>query len=80
MAITETISVTKKQAYKRPYKTRQQRRKADSMKSDESADSKYLMKVAVVIGFLLLLAIGFAIKGLAERESATAPFPTAAGQ
>jgi len=80
MAITESISVTKKQAYKRPYKTRQQRRQADRLKADDSADSKYLIKVAAAIGLLLLLAIGFAIKGMADRENATATFPTGEGQ
>ena len=80
MTITETISVSRKQAYQRPYKTRDQRRKAARNKIDDSADHKFLVKVVVGVALLLLLAVGFVVKGLADRESATASSPTTGGQ
>ena len=77
MADTRTISVSKKTAYQRPYTSRRERRAANRRKTDEGTDVKFLMKVAAGIGLLLLIAVGFAIKGMAERDSATATFPAA---
>lgn len=78
MEISKTISVAKNQAYERPYKTRQQRRLAERRKADDSNDNAFLIKVAVVIGFILLVAVGFAMKGMADHQNASAPFPTSA--
>ena len=63
-----TTQVTRKSAYQRPYKSRSQRREIARRKHDESGDYKFLLRVAGVIGFLLLVALGFAVKGMAERS------------
>ena len=65
-----TLPVTQKTAYQRPYPTRSQRRAADRSKTDEANDSKFLIKVVAGIALLVLIAVGFAIIGLAERSSA----------
>lgn len=67
MPTTTKISASEKSAYQRPYKTRSQRREIARRQHDENADSKFLIRVAVVVGVLLLVAIGVAIKsGLAS--------------
>ncbi|MBJ6107584.1 hypothetical protein JAO73_01065 [Hymenobacter sp. BT523] len=73
MSYTTQASAAKKSAYQRPYKTRSQRRMADRRKHDETADFKFLVRVAVGIGLLLLLAVGFAIKGMADSSDVAAP-------
>ena len=80
MAITESIPVNRTRAYQRPYKTRQQRRTAARNKVDDNSDHKFLVKVLVGAAIVVLLATGFAVKGMADRESATAKFPTTEGQ
>ncbi|UOQ98039.1 hypothetical protein MUN81_00770 [Hymenobacter sp. 5317J-9] len=77
MSYTTQAPAAKKTAYQRPYKTRSQRRLADRRKHDESADFKFLIKVAVGVGFLLLLAVGFAIKGMADSSDASPAVPVA---
>ncbi len=77
MAITESFPVTKSKAYQRPYKSRQERRKAARNQVDDSSDHKFLLRVAVGLGLLVLLVIGFAVKGLADRDNATAAYPSA---
>lgn len=57
-----------KPAYKRPYKSRSERRERDRRKHDEARDYKFLWRVAGGIGLLLLLALGFAIKGTTDGE------------
>ena len=49
--------------YKRPYKSRQQRREADRRKHDETNDSKFLVRVAVGVAIVLAVALVFLLKG-----------------
>ena len=71
MITTTKLSASEKSAYQRPYKTRSQRREIARRQHDESADSKFLIRVAVVVGILLLVAIGVAINsGLASDAPA----------
>ena len=55
--ITE-VSATSKAAFKRPYKTRSQRREIARRKHDENADHKFLIRATMVVGALLLIAMG----------------------
>ena len=66
---SSTAPVATKTVYKRPYKSRSERRERDRRKHDESSDYKFLWRVAGGIGLLLLLALGFAIKGVTESEN-----------
>lgn len=61
MPTTTEVPATSKGAYQRPYKTRSQRREIARRKHDENADYKFLIRAAVVVGALLLVAVGFAI-------------------
>ena len=63
------VTQAKKSAYHRPYKSRSDRRKGDRRRFDENKDKKFLWRVVVGVGLLLLLALGFAIKGMIDRES-----------
>ena len=72
MATTTHAPTAQKGAYQRPYKTRRQRREVARRKHDENSDHKFLIRAAVVGGLLLLLAIGFALKGMADRQPADA--------
>ena len=74
----QTIPVSQKTVYQRPYLTRSQRRAAARRKSDENTDYKFLLKVASGIALLVVLAVGFAIGGMAERDNATAKYPRSA--
>ena len=76
MSSTTEVSASQKSAYQRPYKTRSQRREIARRKHDENTDRKFLVRVAMVAGALLLLAVGFAIKGWTDRE---AEVPVAVG-
>lgn len=67
MEISRTISVAKNQAYQRPYKSRQERRLAERRKADDSTDNAFLIKVAVLIGFLILVVVGFVVKGMSNH-------------
>lgn len=64
--------VVMKPVYKRPYKSRSERRERDRRKHDEASDYKFLWRVAGGIGLLLLLALGFAIKGTMDGEISSA--------
>ena len=57
-----------KSVHKRPYKSRSERRERDRRKHDEASDYKFLWRMAGGIGLLLLLALGFAIKGATDGE------------
>ncbi|WP_197076742.1 hypothetical protein [Hymenobacter terrenus] len=57
---------TPKSVYQRPYKSRNQRREADRRKYDEANDQKFLWRVAGTIGLLLMVAVVFAVKGMAN--------------
>ena len=61
--------LAKKSAYNRPYKSRAQRREDARRQHDESADQKFLLRVSIAIGLLILVAIGFAVTGLADQKS-----------
>ncbi|MCI1188381.1 hypothetical protein MON38_13195 [Hymenobacter sp. DH14] len=74
MPSTTEVSASQKSAYQRPYKTRSQRREMARRKHDENADHKFLIRVAIVAGVLLLVAVGAAIKSWSDRE-AQAPAP-----
>ena len=63
------VSQANKSGYQRPYKSRSDRRKVDRRRYDENKDNKFLWRVAVGVGFLVMLALGFAIKGMIDRES-----------
>ena len=73
MSTTTDVSASQKSAYQRPYKTRGQRREIARRKHDENTDRKFLIRVAVAAGLLLLVAVGFAIKSLTDHESSPAP-------
>ena len=61
----------KKSSHQRPYKTRQQRREADRRKYDEAKDLKFLWRVASIVGILVIVAMGFAFKGMVDRNDST---------
>ena len=63
-------NVTQKSAYKRPYKTRQQRREHARRNHDVSNDYRFLVRAAIAIGLVAIIAVGFAAKGLAEHDPA----------
>ena len=70
MSSIREIPANQKTAYKRPYKTRGQRRETARRKHDESADRKFLIRVGLIIGILLLVVIGVALKGSREATEA----------
>ena len=68
MSTTTDVSASQKSAYQRPYKTRSQRREIARRKHDENADHKFLVRVALVAGALLLIAVGIALKSSMQSE------------
>ena len=66
------MSVTQNVAYKRPYKSRTQRRKADRDKYTESSDRKFLVRMAGAIAILLVVALAFMVKGAMDRSAVDA--------
>jgi hypothetical protein len=66
MSSTAQIPTARKSAYKRPYKSRSQRRERDRRKYDENKDYKFLLRVGLAVGALIIVAIVFAIKGMGE--------------
>ena len=72
MSNSVTSSATKKGAYQRPYKSRSQRREADRRKHDEANDYRFLIRVAVAVGLLVVVALGFAAKGMMDRDTPAA--------
>jgi len=75
MSYIPEASVSQKAAYRRPYKTRKQRRLADRKKYDESSDRKFLLRIAGVIAILLAIAVGFLVKGMGEHNTSEAAAP-----
>ena len=73
MPPTTDVSASQKSAYQRPYKTRGERREIARRKHDENADHKFLVRIAVAMGVLLLVALGIALKGSVESESSIPP-------
>lgn len=74
MSYTSNVSVSQKTSYRRPYKTktREQRRKDDRKKYDESSDRKFLMRVAGAIAILLAVVVVCMVKGAMDRSEAEA--------
>lgn len=72
MSYVANVPTSSKSAYKRPYKTRAQRRKDDRKKYDESSDRKFLFQVVVGLGILLAIAVGCLVKGSMERSAVEA--------
>ena len=70
MSSSITASAPSKTAYQRPYKTRRQRREVDRRKYDEAKDRQFLVRMGVAIGLLLVVAIGFALKGMVDSAGA----------
>ena len=70
MATTTDASTASKGTYQRPYKTRGQRRESARRKHDENSDQKFLVRAGLVAGLLILLALSFALKGMADRQEA----------
>lgn len=73
MPPTTEVSASQKSAYQRPYKTRGERREIARRKHDENADHKFLVRIAVAMGLLLLVALGIALKSSVEPESSVSP-------
>ena len=69
MSSTTEVSAGQKSVYQRPYKTRGQRREIARRKHDENADHKFLIRVAMVAGLVLLVAVGVAIRSWATRDA-----------
>ena len=72
MSKTTASSVPHRTAYQRPYKTRRQRREADRRKTDKSHDHKFLLRAGVGIAIVLAVVLGFMLKGLMDRDKASA--------
>ena len=66
MSTTIEVSASQKVAYQRPYKTRSQRREIARRKHGENADQRFLVRVALVVGVLLMVAAGIALKSWLE--------------
>ncbi|SFQ30654.1 hypothetical protein SAMN04515668_1808 [Hymenobacter arizonensis] len=60
--------MAKKSAFQRPYKSRSERREIDRRKHDEAKDYKFLIRVAIAIGLVLVVALGFAITGVVDNS------------
>ena len=73
MPPTTEVSASQKSAYQRPSKTRGERREIARRKHDENADHKFLVRIAVAMGLLLLVALGIALKSSVEPESSVSP-------
>lgn len=69
MPSTTEVSANQKSAYQRPYKTRSQRREIARRKHDENADQKFLVRVALVIGVLLVVVLGVVLKSSSEAAN-----------
>lgn len=68
--ITE-LPKTQKSAYKRPYKSRKQRRENDRRKNNKSRDVRFLM--LVIVGVALVMALALALMRRGEAMSPVAP-------
>jgi len=66
MSNLTTFSSTTKAAYKRPYKSRGQRREVDRRKYDERSDYRFLIRMALAVGLLLVVVVGLAAKEMMD--------------
>ena len=71
MATTTDAPTAKQGAYQRPYKTRSQRREQARRNYDENSDHKFLLRAALVVALLLVVALGFVVKGFVDRQDDT---------
>jgi hypothetical protein len=69
MSSSTLVPAAKKSAYQRPYKSRSQRREIDRRKHDETKDRKFLIRIAAVVGLIVVLAVAFAITGMTTAEN-----------
>ena len=70
--VTDEVLASQKSAYQRPYKSRSQRREIARRKYDENADHRFLVRVAIVVGVLLLVTVGVALKGSLDSDATPA--------
>jgi len=73
MPPTTEVSANQKSAYQRPYKTRSQRREIARRKYGENHDHKFLTRLALVVGTLLLVGVGIALKSWSEPDATRSP-------
>ncbi|HEX8330457.1 MAG TPA: hypothetical protein VF629_23195 [Hymenobacter sp.] len=78
MSSSIVASAPAKTAYQRPYKSRRQRREVDRRKYDEAKDRKFLVRMGVVVGLILIMALGVALVGMADSGGASAGATTSA--
>jgi hypothetical protein len=69
MSSLTRISADRKPAYKRPYKSRSQRRERDRRKHDENKEYKFLLRVGLAIGVLIVVAVICAVQGMSEQPT-----------
>lgn len=70
MANPGTSSTPRKAAFKRPYKSRTQRREIDRGKYEQAKEHRFLRRAALVVSLLAVIALSFFVKGMMDRESA----------
>ena len=68
MPSTTHVPASNKVAYQRPYKSRQQRREAGRRKYDESGDHRFLLRLAGGVGLLVVVVLGFVLKGAFDAD------------
>ena len=66
-----TSSTPRKAAFKRPYKSRPQRREIDRGKYEQAKEHRFLRRAALVVGLLVVIALSLFVKGMMDRESAS---------
>ena len=66
-----TSSTPRKAAFKRPYKSRPQRREIDRGKYEQANEHRFLRRAALVVGLLVVIALSLFVKGMMDRESAS---------
>lgn len=67
MSIPGTSSTPRKAAFKRPYKSRTQRREIDRGKYEQTKGYRFLRRVALVVGLLAIIALSLFVKGMTDR-------------
>ena len=73
MSNTVSSPTTNKSAYKRPYKSRGQRREIDRRKYDKAKEHRFLRRGALIVGLLVIIVLGFVVKGMNDQESTQPP-------
>ena len=70
MSSPGTSSTPRKAAFKRPYKSRTQRREIDRGKYEQAKEHRFLKRAALVVGLLAVIALSLFVKGMMDQESA----------